>query len=109
MSDEQQERIWQLEAENDALKKRLADEMSAFENMEWKLKKRVEELEGLLSTDTAEFKSAAFQKIKKLESLTQELVDALDSVLLGWASSDNYQKHYQQAKAVLEKARKVRG
>lgn len=33
-----------------------------------KLKSRIKELEGLLSQDTAEFKSAAFQRIKELEA-----------------------------------------
>src|SRR3990167_1059997 len=44
--------------------------MSDFGNLNTieELRKRVAELEGLLSNDTAEWKSAAFQKIKNLEA-----------------------------------------
>jgi len=46
----------------------------------YELMERVKELEGLLSKDTSEWKSAAFQKIKGLEAENKRLREALQEI-----------------------------
>ena len=47
-------------------------------------------IESLLSNDTSEWKSAAFQKIKKLEARNLILENTLREVVLMWQSSHDY-------------------
>jgi hypothetical protein len=60
------------------------------------LEKRIAELEGLLSNDTGEWKSAAFQKIKGLESFCRQLIEALEQI------SEN--PFWDQCHAIAKKA-----
>lgn len=94
MSDENErlfkkgQRLVQLEAENA------------------ELKKRVEELESIMRQQELVLTSPdvyVSHRLSLLQSLCKEMGEALESVLLGWASSDDYHKHYKQTKSVLAK------
>lgn len=53
---------------------------SYIQSLEDKLAESKNDLEGLLSNDTAEWKSDAFQKIKGLESKLEKAVEALRAI-----------------------------